>query len=173
MRRRPLHTPRHPLRLLRSRWKSAAVDAAVRGAALTKVKLSNLEATNAFAARLARELRAGTTVLLDGPLGVGKTTLVRGVMRALDFDGDVVSPTYNLLQVYDTVPPVLHADLYRVADWRGIGLEDYLDSHVVLIEWPDRAIGLVDRSATTRISLEFDGDARIANILRPGEPDEH
>lgn len=94
-------------------------------------------------------------------------------MRALDFDGDVVSPTYNLLQVYDTVPPVLHADLYRVADWRGIGLEDYLDSHVVLIEWPDRAIGLVDRSATTRISLEFDGDARIANILRPGEPDEH
>ncbi|ARU42258.1 tRNA (adenosine(37)-N6)-threonylcarbamoyltransferase complex ATPase subunit type 1 TsaE [Armatimonadetes bacterium Uphvl-Ar1] len=90
---------------------------------------------------LAELLKAGDIVLLYGDLGAGKTTLVRGVMEGLGWEGAVRSPTFNLMQVYPTRVPVVHADLYRVASAAGIGLEEYFDDHLVLIEWPDRLGG--------------------------------
>lgn len=131
------------------------------------IQLPSESKTRALAATLAHRLGAGDVVLLEGPLGVGKTTFVRGLLRALGHEGPVRSPTFNLLQIFDTHPPVMHADLYRVATWHGIGLEEYLDTHLCLIEWPDRAEGLVDPESCWRVVLAFDGEGRTATIREP------
>ena len=129
--------------------------------------LADEAATRALGAKLANELQAGDVVLLFGELGAGKTTLVRGLLEALGHTDPVRSPTFNLIQVFDTVPPVMHADLYRVKSHHGIGLEDYLDTHVCLIEWPDRAEGLIDPSQCWQVTIEFVDDGRTVRIDAP------
>lgn len=115
----------------------------------------------ALGARLSERWKAGDLVLLEGPLGAGKTTLVRGVLEALGHRGGVRSPTFNLLQVYATHPPVLHADLYRLTSADGLGLEDYCDDHLCLIEWPDR---LGDIEGAIRVRIEFEGEGRTVEV---------
>ena len=104
-------------------------------------------------------------VLLAGPPGLGKTTLARGFVRALGYEGEVRSPTFNLLFVYDTRPPVCHADLYRLnrpAEVEDLGLADYLESHILLVEWPERAPDFWPEDAwRVSISTQPDG-ARFA-----------
>ena len=129
------------------------------------VFLADEAATRALGAALAQRLSPGDLVRLEGPLGAGKTTLVRGLLEALGYVGPVRSPTFNLLQAFETSPPILHADLYRVASAEGTGLEDYLDSHVVLVEWPDRLPG--DPREDWRITISFDGEGRRAIIELP------
>ncbi len=129
------------------------------------------EETKLLAARLVREMSAGDVVLLEGELGAGKTTFVRGMLAELGWDGPVRSPTFNLMQSYGTDPPVLHADLYRVKSYEGIGLEEYLDDHLVLIEWPDRAEGLVDFESCWRIWIAFTPEGRLVRVRRPHEGD--
>src|SRR5512145_982179 len=111
---------------------------------MRELNVPTAEAMAELGARLASEWRAGEVVFLDGPLGAGKSTLVRGVLHALGHLGPVRSPTFNLMQSFETTPPVLHVDLYRVKSHAGLGIEDYLDTHLCLIEWPDRAVGLVE-----------------------------
>lgn len=98
--------------------------------------------------RLAAVLKPGMLVFLCGDLGAGKTTLCRGLIRGLGHAGAVKSPTYTLVEPYDTTrPPVYHFDLYRLADpgeLDDIGLRDYLDSeHLCLVEWPERGHGIL------------------------------
>jgi tRNA threonylcarbamoyladenosine biosynthesis protein TsaE len=131
------------------------------------VEAKSEEGTRAFGATLLRRLRAGDVVLLDGPLGAGKTTLVRGLLEALGYDKPVRSPTFNLIQTFETQPPVMHADLYRVQSYEGIGLEDYLDTHLCLIEWPDRAAGLVRSELAWQIHIGFQGGGRLISITPP------
>ena len=126
--------------------------------------LADEGATRALGAALALRLAPGDLVRLEGPLGAGKTTLVRGLLEALGHAGPVRSPTFNLLQSFDTDPPVLHADLYRVRSAEGTGLEDYLDSHIVLVEWPDR---LPEDETHWRVAIVFDGRGRVATVYRP------
>jgi tRNA threonylcarbamoyladenosine biosynthesis protein TsaE len=113
--------------------------------------------TQSLAANLVPRLGVGDTVLLIGELGAGKTTLVRAMLTEWGWTGPVRSPTFNLLHVYATTPPVVHADLYRLREGgaESTGLEEYLDSHVVLVEWPDRAAHLFDPVQVWRIRLEF------------------
>ena len=123
--------------------------------------------TYAIAGELARRVRPGDTILLAGVLGAGKTTFVRGFVEALGWRGAVRSPTFNLIQTFDTKPPVMHADLYRLKSATGLGIEDYLDDHVCLIEWPDRLAGLVDPTRCFRVSMEFHNSGRMINITEP------
>lgn len=131
------------------------------------VLLSNEDDTARLGAELAHALAPDDTVLLSGQLGAGKTTLVRGLLRELGFEGGVRSPTFTLMQVYELGTRVVHADLYRVASSAGVGLEDELGASLCLIEWPDRLKG-VDESGCWTVDLQFDADHRRATVTRPG-----
>ncbi len=129
--------------------------------------LTDDEATRSWAASLAGGFQAGDVVLLEGPLGAGKTTWVRGLIGALGYLGAVRSPTFNLIQTFDTSPAVMHADLYRVKSYQGIGLEDYLESHLCLIEWPDRADGLINPNECWKLEINFEANGRRAKLTPP------
>lgn len=104
--------------------------------------LKDADATARLGARIAPLLAAGEAVLLYGPLGMGKSTLARGLIRALTRpDEDVPSPTFTLVQFYESEPPVAHFDLYRLTraeEAAEIGLDEALDDGCAVIEWPER-----------------------------------
>lgn len=115
-------------------------------------------------AALTAVLRPGDVVTLTGALGAGKTTLVRGVLAALGHEGEVPSPTFAIVQPYDTTTiPVAHADLYRLEDpseLEELGLDELLDG-ALLVEWPDRA-GEAAWPQALRLTLELLPDGRRA-----------
>ena len=100
-----------------------------------------------FGRELAGKLAPGDTVLLRGGLGVGKTTLVRGIIIELTGETEVPSPTYTLVQCYDADGyAVFHCDLYRLEGHREIwelGIEEAFETGLILIEWPERIEGLL------------------------------
>lgn len=110
-------------------------------------------ATLAAGAKLSAGLEAGDLVELHGPLGAGKTTLVRGILQARGWQGAVRSPSFNLLSLYDLEPPVAHLDLYRIESPEGLGLEDLLDTHIVLIEWPKGLDELAAEDSVWRVEI--------------------
>jgi tRNA threonylcarbamoyladenosine biosynthesis protein TsaE len=124
--------------------------------------LADEAATLAFGAQLARELAPGLTFYLEGDLGAGKTTLVRGVLRALGYAGRVKSPTYTLAETY-SLPAfeLYHFDLYRMHDpreWLDAGFRDVSGGQAVsLIEWPEKAAGwLPPPDAIIRLKIADD-----------------
>jgi len=126
--------------------------------------LADEAATLAFGAQLARELVPGLTFYLEGDLGAGKTTLVRGLLRALGYAGRVKSPTYTLAETY-SLPAfeLYHYDLYRMHDpreWLDAGFRDVIGGQAVsLIEWPEKAAGWLPPPDVI-IRLTIAGDAR-------------
>lgn len=106
--------------------------------------LTDEAATEAFGRRLAAALPAGAfAIALRGPLGAGKSVLVRAVLRGLGVAGAVPSPTYTLVEPYATARgPVYHVDIYRLhtgADMVALGVEEWRDEGaLVLVEWPER-----------------------------------
>ncbi|MFE3835816.1 tRNA (adenosine(37)-N6)-threonylcarbamoyltransferase complex ATPase subunit type 1 TsaE [Pseudogemmobacter sonorensis] len=96
-----------------------------------------------FGARLGALLRPGRTVLLEGPVGAGKSHIARAAIRALAGEAtEVPSPSFTLVQTYDTPGgEIWHADLYRLthpAEAEELGLLDAMETAIVLVEWPDR-----------------------------------
>jgi len=121
----------------------------------------------ALGASLAAYLVVGDVVALRGDLGAGKTTLARGLIRALIGETDVPSPTYTLIQTYDTPKGELwHGDMYRLEqpdDAYELGLLDAFEDCICLIEWPDKLGGLWPEDAV-ELLLTFDGKGRIAKL---------
>jgi tRNA threonylcarbamoyladenosine biosynthesis protein TsaE len=130
--------------------------------------LESAAATEALGAHLARVLPAGCILYLRGELGTGKTTLVRGFLRALGHKGVVRSPTYTLIEPYTLGDKeIIHLDLYRLAEpeeLEFLGLRDWLDGHtVLLIEWPERSNGLLP-PADIEIAIEHAGATRLCRL---------
>jgi tRNA threonylcarbamoyladenosine biosynthesis protein TsaE len=119
----------------------------------------------AFGAQLGQVLGTRSGVLyLHGDLGTGKTTLVRGLLRARGCQTAVRSPTYTLIEPYDDLePPIAHLDLYRLGDPEELdylGLRDLLERHcLVIVEWPERGRGVLP-AANLEIELEHADAAR-------------
>ena len=113
-----------------------------------QIYLDSMEQTEKFGADLFNKLSGKVLIFLEGDLGVGKTTLVRGFLRAAGYRGIVKSPTYNLVEEYcvDELK-IFHFDLYRLTDpeeleW--IGIRDYFDQDAIcFIEWPDKGEGFL------------------------------
>ncbi len=105
------------------------------------VLLVDLAATEALGARIAAGLSRGDVVALQGDLGAGKTTLARAILRALGVTESVPSPTFTLVQTYETPRlTVRHYDLYRIrkpSEIDELGLEEAVEDGAVLIEWPE------------------------------------
>ena len=143
----------------------------------TRCNLPDLAAMADFGTVLAGRLRAGDVVALSGGLGAGKTTLARAILGALGHAGEVPSPTFTIIEVYNSPAlrlPVVHADFYRLddpAELVEIGLDDYREGAVLLAEWPDHAGGFDSEpgclSITLRSVAESGEGGRIA-IARGG-----
>jgi len=132
--------------------------------AAIEISLDDAEATESFGRRLAACQQTGLLVFLDGDLGAGKTTLVRGYLRGLGHDGPVKSPTYTLIEPYEIGQVNLyHLDLYRLSDpeeleW--IGIRDLFDGEsICLIEWPKRGAGMLPEP-DVQICLSVEGRGR-------------
>lgn len=125
--------------------------------------LPDPEATAEFANWLWQVIEPGTVIYLQGPLGAGKTTLVRALLKAAGFTGKVKSPTFTLVETYAVERfAVVHFDLYRLADpeeleW--IGFRDYLQADTVyFIEWPEKGKGfLPEADLVIRLQPEREG----------------
>ena len=126
-----------------------------------EIMLPDMAATEKLGNIIASGLRAGDTVALKGDLGAGKTTLARAILRGLGVSEDVPSPSFTLVQEYETPKlTVRHYDFYRIENAREIdelGIDDALDDGAVLIEWPERAEDRIARDAL-RVSLSAAGE---------------
>jgi tRNA threonylcarbamoyladenosine biosynthesis protein TsaE len=104
--------------------------------------LETAEETERLGAAMAKALRPGDVVALFGDLGAGKTTLTRGLLRGLNFEGDVGSPTFPIVQTYEELRvPLWHVDLYRIEDpeeLTELALDEAKSDAALIIEWPER-----------------------------------
>ena len=138
--------------------------------------LEDEAATARLGAAIARALRPGEAVCLSGPLGAGKSTLARALIRALTTpDEEAPSPTFTLVQFYDGAGlKIAHFDLYRLTDPNEayeIGLDEALDDGAAVIEWPERLGGPEDgRLPPDRLDVEIslEGTGRRARLAPHG-----
>ncbi|MEO0402795.1 MAG: tRNA (adenosine(37)-N6)-threonylcarbamoyltransferase complex ATPase subunit type 1 TsaE [Pseudomonadota bacterium] len=126
------------------------------------------DATAACAIALGAELRAGDTILLCGSVGAGKTHFARALIQSiLDVVEDVPSPTFTLVQTYDTAHGALwHTDLYRIqseGEVDELGLLDAFEDAICLVEWPDRLGTLAPQNALS-LTITPNGDGRTARL---------
>ena len=136
--------------------------------------LADEAATARLGQAVARLLRSGEAVCLSGPLGAGKSTLARALVRALTTpDEEVPSPTFTLVQFYEGPQlKIAHFDLYRLTDPHEayeIGLEEALDEGAAVIEWPERLAGhLPADRLDIEIALGDTAETRQVRLARHG-----
>lgn len=138
------------------------------------VRLPTVEALERLGAAIAARLRPGDLVCLSGPLGAGKTTLARGLVRGLTTPAEEVpSPTFTLVQTYEAARfPLAHFDLYRLKtpeEAFELGLDEALEEGAAVVEWPERLGDLVppDR-LDVELRIPDRGDGRLARLIGRG-----
>jgi tRNA threonylcarbamoyladenosine biosynthesis protein TsaE len=137
------------------------------------VKLADAAATHQAGRALAPLLQPGDVIALSGALGAGKSSLVRGIIEGLGFDGDVPSPSFAIVIPYD--PPIVrlpawHVDLYRLdgpEEVEPLALDEALFDGALLVEWPER-LGNRLWPHALQIALEFEKDGgRLLTVTAP------
>ncbi|WP_129792504.1 tRNA (adenosine(37)-N6)-threonylcarbamoyltransferase complex ATPase subunit type 1 TsaE [Sphingosinicella sp. CPCC 101087] len=140
------------------------------GAREERFWLADAAATEQFGLQLADRLRPGDSIALFGSLGAGKTTLARGILHGLGYQGDVASPTFPIVQAYeppDTRVPLWHVDLYRIEhpeELEELGLDEIRAEGVLVIEWPERLPRLWPDALKLRLEAASDGRALTAQV---------
>lgn len=149
---------------------------------IAHIQCRTVAATEQLATQLAVLAAPGDIIALSGGLGAGKTTFTRAFVHALtNANDDVPSPTFTLVQIYDTsIGQLWHCDLYRLAtpdDARELGLEEAFSNAICVIEWPERLGSLLpvrrlalafnfDKTNSAMRQIEIEGDARWAERLK-------
>ncbi|HEX4551412.1 MULTISPECIES: tRNA (adenosine(37)-N6)-threonylcarbamoyltransferase complex ATPase subunit type 1 TsaE [Pseudomonas] len=134
--------------------------------------LADEQAMSDFGARIARVTQGHGLIFLEGNLGMGKTTLSRGIIRGLGHVGAVKSPTFTLVEPYEIGEVrAFHFDLYRLVDpeeLEFLGIRDYFeDDALCLIEWPDKGAGFLPKPDLT-ITISPQDSGRSLKILSQG-----
>ncbi|MFP5019856.1 tRNA (adenosine(37)-N6)-threonylcarbamoyltransferase complex ATPase subunit type 1 TsaE [Pseudonocardia phyllosphaerae] len=153
------------------------------GAEPVRHELPGVADTEAFGEQLGGELAAGDVLLLAGPLGAGKTALVRGLARGLGVAGQVASPTFVIAREHPSSgagPALVHVDAYRLggpdgsvdvaAELDDLDLDTELERAVVAVEW---GVGVADRLATSAVEVVLerrDDETRVATLRRTARP---
>ncbi len=142
-----------------------------------KCHLPDEAATRRLGADFAAVCESGAVIYLKGELGAGKSTFVRGFLGALGYKGAVKSPTYTLIEPYETAEhKVFHLDLYRLADpeeLEYLGMRDLADPHAtLLIEWPEQGAGFLP-TADIVVELHYQDHAREATVTAYSEKGRH
>ena len=146
-----------------------SVPSRLRHTSQMECPLPDLAATIALAARIAAIMQPGDAILLEGPLGAGKTEFTRALLRAATATPglEVPSPTFTLVQSYDTPRgTVHHFDLWRLTGPAGLielGWDDARDD-IVLVEWPDRLGHLAPERALTILFVPGPNESRVAHV---------
>jgi tRNA threonylcarbamoyladenosine biosynthesis protein TsaE len=137
-----------------------------------KVALTTVDDMVEFGRRLARVLRAGDLVILDGPLGAGKTALARGVGAGLGVRGEVTSPTFVISRVHRGGRlPLVHVDAYRlsgVSEVDDLDLDASVEDSVTVVEWGG---GKVEQLADAHLLIRIerrDDESRVADLVPVG-----
>jgi tRNA threonylcarbamoyladenosine biosynthesis protein TsaE len=135
---------------------------------MLELKLPNEASTLRLGEALAAGTAPGTVLFISGDLGAGKTTLVRGLLRALGYAGRAKSPTYALVEPYELSRLHLyHFDFYRFKDrseWLNSGFREHFNpDSLCVVEWPEKAGDLLS-PPDLHITLDFDGPARLARL---------
>lgn len=115
-----------------------------------KIKSFSSENTQQLGFMVGKEAKPGDVICLIGSLGAGKTVFAQGFCRALEYEGRVTSPTFNIMNTYEGGRfPIYHFDLYRLEnDLESIGYEDYFFGQgVSLVEWPEKAMEAIPEGA--------------------------
>lgn len=137
------------------------------------------EETERLASLTGQRVREGTVIGLEGELGAGKTLFVRSLARVLGVTGEVTSPTFSLMNIYEGICPILHFDLYRLEtteELEDIGFYEYVESPegIVIVEWSDKFSEAMPEEFV-RVSFETVNDsphARKITFSCVGEKDE-
>ena len=134
------------------------------------IPLNSPEQTARLAREIGTQLKAGDCILLNGPVGAGKTHFARSLIQSLmDFPEDVPSPTFTLVQTYDTNKgEIWHADLYRITspdEVEELGLTDAFSTAISLVEWPENLGDLAPENAL-HLTLSPNPDNQDARVAR-------
>ncbi|MGM0499038.1 MAG: tRNA (adenosine(37)-N6)-threonylcarbamoyltransferase complex ATPase subunit type 1 TsaE [Bacillota bacterium] len=134
--------------------------------------------TAAFGKKLAEMIDVPALILLKGELGTGKTLITKAAVAALGYQGDVTSPTFNLVQEYQAQVEIIHMDLYRLdrsEELLEIGFEDYLNRDaVIFIEWPELALSLIPadfifinikKLSNNQRKITVQGEGKMSSLL--------
>lgn len=122
--------------------------------------------TEKIAETLAKSLKRGDVVCLNGELGVGKTAFTKGLCRALGVTDYVTSPTYTIINRYDAPVPVFHVDAYRISDideMYEIGFEDCLSDGITVIEW---SVLIEDILPKDRTEIKIERNLDVSDTCR-------
>jgi len=136
-----------------------------------RIVLNDEDDTTRLAIALLDHLSTGDCILLEGPVGVGKSALARAIIQTqMQRDGqleDVPSPTFTLVQTYETSRGLFcHSDLYRLSDsseLEELGFPDLFDNAISLIEWPER-LGYMTPERALRITLNFPDNSEVRHV---------
>ena len=133
-----------------------------------KIVVKSARSMQQLGANIAQACEPGCVIYLHGDLGAGKTTLVRGFLRGLGYDGRVRSPTFTLLETYQfAAVTIYHLDLYRLTDAEELayigGRDFFTEQTICLIEWPERGSGFLP-PADLSYDFEFAHKMRARKI---------
>jgi len=140
---------------------------------MQQIELPDEAATARLGQAVAHALKSGDLVCLSGPLGAGKSSLARGLIRALTSpDEEVPSPTFTLVQVYEGSLPLAHFDLYRLTspdEAFELGLDEALEDGAAVVEWPQRLEGrLPEDRLDIELAFNDKGEGRRARLTPHG-----
>ncbi len=128
--------------------------------------------TRAFGRRLAGVLRAGDLIVLGGPLGAGKTTLVQGIGAGLEVSGRIASPTFVIARVHPGAVPLVHVDAYRLGSLEEVDdldLDVSADEAVTVVEWGEgKAEQLAESYLTVALDRARESEERTATLVAHG-----